>query len=83
MKKFVFLFVFSILLFSCKNDQKKILVESKACEVVNVMYFGPGTRHSMQTSPEWHVTTDCGVALTLQRSIEVGDSIWIHTFAIK
>ena len=82
MKNLFTLILLSVLFFSCKSNVKRILVERKTCTVVNVQYFSTGTKHTLQTDPEWHATTDCGVKITFHHPVESGDTLTLETYKV-
>jgi len=83
MKKLLILFFIAVLSFSCKSKTKRILVEKKQCVVVNVQYFPIGSIHTLQTDAKFHATTDCGVKISLNHYVSVGDTLTFETYHIE
>lgn len=82
MKNLFTLILLSVLFFSCESNVKRILVEKKLCTIVNVQYFPSGSKYSLQTTAEWHATTDCGVKITFHHPVESGDTLTLETYKV-
>jgi len=55
----------------------------KKCIVTNVVYYGIGQKHTLQTDPEWKITTNCNVRYTAHHEVNVGDTILVKTIRYK
>jgi hypothetical protein len=49
------------------------------CIITGVVYYGVGQKHTLQTDPEWKITTNCNTKYTVHHEMSVGDTIIVKT----
>ena len=83
MKKILFVtFAILFLIIGCQEVTQREVRETY-CVVTKVKHYRVGEKHTLQTDPEWRVTTSCGATHTLHNPVSVGDTILIKTVYFK
>jgi hypothetical protein len=70
------------LLVSCTQPEIDSTLITR-CVITDVKHYSIGERHSLQTSPEWKITTSCNTRHTFHHKVSVGDTLLIKKIHYK
>jgi hypothetical protein len=82
MKRFLYIITAVLMLTACSTPDIKS-TEITRCVITDVKYYSIGQRHTLQTEPEWKITTACNTKHTFHHKVSVGDTLLIKKIHFK